>query len=554
MKPLQVTFIYSSLYPSYEKMNDSNQSGYILAEGSRRDTGRNAQQNNIMAAKIVAETVRTTLGPKGMDKMLVDGGGSVTVTNDGVTILQDMHIEHPAAKMIVEIAKTQEDEVGDGTTTAVVLAGELLKKAEELIYQNIHPTNIIKGYRMAAERSRYILNSISKPCTQDDSKILKGIASTAMTGKGAENAKEILSEIVIKAVISIMDKEPETGKNIVDLDDLKIETRVGESVEESELIKGIVIDKERVNTSMPKYIKDAKIALIDSPLEVRDTETDANIQITKPEQMQSFLDMEENMLKRMVEKITNTGANVVMCQKGIDDIAQHFLAKNGIIAARRVKRSDLQRIAKASDANIVTNLDDLSEKDLGNANIVEEKKIGEDPMIFIRGCTNPKSVSILVTGSTDRVVSEVKRAVEDAAGDLSAALREGKVLGGAGAPEIELSRNLMKFAQSLSGREQLSVQAFAQAMEIIPKTLAENAGLDPIDILAELKASHDRGEVGSGINVFSGKGMNSLDEDVIEPLKVKTQAVSSAAEVAVLILRIDDVIATSPMKDKENLE
>ncbi len=529
---------------------------YILPEGTKRDTGKTAQQNNIMAAKIVAETVRTTLGPKGMDKMLVDAMGDVIVTNDGVTILQEMNIEHPAAKMIVEIAKTQEEEVGDGTTTAVVIAGELLKKAESLLEQKIHPTIITKGYRMAAEKAQIILNRISEPCTKNDRILLEGIAKTAMTGKGAENSKDKLAELIIDAILSIAeeeifeDKNGETHKrNIVDIDDIIIETRVGSSIEDTELVKGIVLDKERANSSMPKKVKLAKIALLDSALEIKDTETEAKIQITQPDQMQAFLDMEEDMLKKMVRIIKASGANAVFCQKGIDDLAQHFLAKEGIFAVRRVKKSDMNRIARATSGKIITNLEDLAEEHLGNSGSVEEIKVGEEPMVFIRECENAKSVTILVRGSTEHIIDEVKRALEDAIGDLAAALKYGKIVAGAGAPEIELSRHLMKYAESLSGREQLSVKAFAESMEIIPKTLAENAGLDPIDIIVELKAEHDKGNRWAGVNVFTGKLMDSLDNGVIEPLKIKTQAVSSASEVAVLILRIDDVIAAGPQKE-----
>jgi thermosome len=525
--------------------NKNVQPIYILPEGTRRETGRSAQANNIMAAKIVGETVRTTLGPKGMDKMLVDELGEVTVTNDGVTILEEMHIEHPAAKMIVEIAKTQEDEVGDGTTTAVVLAGELLKKAEELLEQKIHPTIITKGYRLAAERAQMILNNLAQPCKPSDRVLLKGIATTAMTGKGAENAKETLAPLIIEAVLSIAEEKERIE---VDLNNIKIETRAGSSIEDSELIKGIVLDKERVNSEMPKSLTHAKIALIDSALEIKDTETEAKIQITQPEQMQAFLDMEENMLRKMVTKIKNSGATAVFCQKGIDDVAQHFLAKEGIFAVRRVKKSDMQRLAKATGAHIITNLDDLSSSHLGSAGMVEEESVGEDPMIFVKDCVNAKSVTVLVRGSTEHVIDEVKRALEDAMGDLAAALKSGKIVAGAGAPEVELSRHLMKYAESLSGREQLSVKAFAEAMEIIPKTLAENAGLDPIDILVEMKAAHDRGHTWAGINVFTGKVMDAMEEHVIEPLKIKTQAVSSASEVAILILRIDDVIASGPQQ------
>ncbi|MFP4117323.1 MAG: thermosome subunit alpha [Candidatus Woesearchaeota archaeon] len=530
---------------------DNDQPIYIMPEDTKRDTGRNAQSNNIMAAKIVGETVRTTLGPKGMDKMLVDSSGGVIVTNDGVTILEEMNIEHPAAKMIVEIAKTQEDEVGDGTTTAVVLAGELLKKAEELIDQKIHPTIITKGYRLASEKAEEILKGIAQKCRREDEHILKGIASTAMTGKGAESAKDVLSSLVVDAVLAVS-VENEDGNILVDKNDLKLETRMGGSIEDTELIKGIVLDKKRVNGSMPIHVDDAKVALVDTPLEIRDTETEAKIQITQPEQMQAFLNMEEDMLKKMVRKIKDSGADVLLCQKGIDDVAQHFLAKEGIFAVRRVDKSDMYRLAKATGGKIVTTLDDLSPGSLGRAGRIEEKRIGDDPMVFVRDCVDAKAVTLLVRGGTEHVVEEVRRAIEDAVGDISSALKHGQVVGGAGSPEIELSRLLMKFAEGLSGREQLSVKAFAEAMEIIPRTLAENAGLDPIDTIVELKASHDRGEKWAGIDAFTGKTLDSLDNSVVEPLKVKTQAVSSASEVAILILRIDDVIAAGPQRQSND--
>ncbi len=512
---------------------------YILPENTQRKQGRNAQRNNILAGKLVAETVRTTLGPKGMDKMLVDSMGDVIVTNDGVTILKEMHIEHPAAKMIVEVAKTQENEVGDGTTTAVVIAGELLKKAEDLLDKEIHPTVIVKGYLMASEKALEVLHNIAKPVTVKDDDILIKIAETAMTGKGAESNKIKLSKITVKAVTSVISPE---GK--IDSDDIKIEKKQGGSIEDSELIEGIVLDKERVHSGMPKSVKSARIALIDSPLEIKNTETDAKIQITDPAQMQAFLDMEEKMLKNMVAKISATGANVVFCQKGIDDIVQHFLSKNGIYACRRIKKSDMDKLSKATGGRIITNLDDLSQKDLGNAGIVEESKVGDENMTFVRECKNAKSVTILVRGSTEHVTGEAERAIQDAIGDLMASLKLGKVVAGAGSPEMELSKAIMDYSHTLSGREQLAVRAFAECMEVIPRTLAENGGLDPIDSLTELKSAHEKGQVSAGINVFTGKVMDAWKEGVIEPLKIKTQAVSSATEVATMILRIDDVIAS----------
>ena len=522
-------------------MADQNiQPIFILPEDTRRITGRNAQSNNIMAAKLVAETVRTTLGPKGMDKMIVDSLGDVTVTNDGVTILEEMQIEHPAAKMIVEVAKTQEDEVGDGTTTAVVLAGELLKQAEDLLEKEVHPTIVAKGYRLAEEKSQEILKSLAEDVTENDIDILKKIAITAMTGKGAESAKEKLSGLAVEAVKAIIDKDD--GKNI-DREHIKLEKKVGASVDDSELVKGVIIDKEKVHSGMPRIVKKARIALIDSAVEIKNTEIDAKIEITNPEQMQSFIEQEEKMLKAMVEKIAKSGANVVFCQKGIDDIAQHFLAKKGIYAARRVKQSDMEALARATGGSIVTNLDDLSDKDLGKAGIVEEVKVGDEQMTYVKDCENPKSVTILIRGGTEHVVDEVKRAMEDAIGDVVASLSNGKVVAGAGSVEIELAQRLREYANSLSGREQLAVNAFAEAIEIIPRTLAENSGIDPIDLLTELKSSHEKGNKWHGIDVFAGKVVDSWKDGVIEPLKIKTQAISSASEVAVMILRIDDVIA-----------
>ena len=514
---------------------------FILPEGTQRSTGRSAQKTNIMAAKLVAETVRTTLGPKGMDKMIVDSLGDVTVTNDGVTILEEMQIEHPAAKMIVEVAKTQEDEVGDGTTTAVVIAGELLKRAEELLDCEIHPTVIVRGYRQAAEKAQEILNEIAEPVTEKDISLLKKIAMTAMTGKGAESAKESLSDITVSAVRQVMEKNSD-GISI-DKENIKIEKKVGGRVDDTELVGGIVLDKERVHPGMPRRVHNARIALIDSAIEIKDTETDAKIQITDPSQMQAFIDMEEKMLRDMVDKIANSSANVVICQKGIDDIAQHFLSKKGIYAVRRAKKSDMDALARATGGRVVTNLDDLSKEDLGNAGIVEEVKVGSEQMTYIKECKNPKAVTILVRGGTEHVVDEAKRALDDAVGDVIASLRVGKIVAGAGATEIEVAKGLRKFAESLSGREQLAVQAFADAIEVIPRTLAENAGLDPIDVMTELKSAHDKKNKWAGIDVFTGKVVDAWENGVIEPLKIKTQAVSSASEVATMILRIDDVIA-----------
>lgn len=513
---------------------------YILPEGAQRTTGKTAQQHNIMAGKLVAETIRTTLGPKGMDKMLVDSLGDIIVTNDGVTILQEMQIEHPAAKMIVEIAKTQETQVGDGTTTAVVIAGELLKKAEILLEKEIHPTMITKGYRLAAQKSQEILQKIAETVTPQDTTILTQIASTAMTGKGAETAKDHLAALTVEAIKAVA--EQQGNKLVIDLNNVKIQKQTGAAIEDSQLIKGIVLDKERVHTSMPKTVKNAQIALVDSAIEIKSTETDAKIQINDPMQMQAFLDQEERMLRKMVDAVSASGATVIICQKGIDDLAQHFLAKKGIFAVRRVKKSDMDALSRATGAKIVTSIEDLSSADLGVAD-VEEQAVGNENMTFVQNCKNPKAVTLLIRGSTEHVIDEVKRAVDDSLGVIAATMRSGKVVAGAGAPEMELAKELRKYADSLRGREQLAVLAFSEAMEVIPRTLAENAGLDPIDVIAELKAEHDKGMKWAGIDVFTGKVMDAWSMHVIEPLQVKTQAVSSAAEVAIMILRIDDVIA-----------
>ncbi len=516
---------------------------YILPESTSRNTGRNAQRNNIAAAKLVAETVRTTLGPKGMDKMLVDAAGDIIVTNDGVTILREMQIEHPAARMLVEVAKTQEEVVGDGTTTAAVLAGELLKQAEFLLDKNIHPTIIVKGYRIAQEKTQKILQNMSEPITEKNLDLLKKIALTAMTGKGAEVAKEKLSLLCLKALLKVFDKD-EHGNILLERDDIAIEKKVGGSIEDSEIIDGIILDKEKVHPGMPKSLTNPRIALLDCPLEIKNTEIEAKIQITDPSQLQSFIENEERMLKHMVDILSSLQVNVVICQKGIDDLAQHYLAKHGIYACRRVKRSDMEKLARATGAKMITKLSDLSDSDLGYADLVEERRVGDEHMTYISGSDLSKAVTILVKGGTEHIVSEVKRALEDAIGDLVSAIKSGRVVAGAASSEIEVARNLRLFATSLSGREQLAVLAFADAMEIIPITLAENAGLDPIDVLTDLKVAHDKGVKWAGIDVFTGKIIDAWDEGIIEPLKIKTQAVSSAAEVAEMILRIDDVIAS----------
>jgi thermosome len=516
---------------------------FILREGTERSRGREAQNNNIMAAKAVANAVRTTLGPKGMDKMLVDSLGDVVITNDGVTILREMDIEHPAAKMVVEVAKTQDDEVGDGTTTAAVLAGELLKVAEDLLDQDVHPTIIASGYRLAADRASEILKTIERTVTEDDDDLLCKISETAMTGKGAESSKDKLSKLVVKAVKSVV--EIEGGKKVVDIDNIKIEKKVGGSIEDSELIEGMVIDKERVHPNMPKVVKDAKIAMISEPVEFKKTEVDAEISITSPDQLQLFLDQEEKMLKDMVDKIINSGANVVICQKGIDDMAQHYMSKAGILAVRRVKKSDMEKLSRASGGAVVTNIDEISESDLGHADLAEEKKTGGDSMLFITGCKNPKAVSIVIRGGTEHVVDSMERALEDALRVVGVAIEDEKLVAGGGSPEVEMSLRLSEYAATLKGREQLAVTKFANALEVIPRTLAENAGLDPIDMMVELKSQHEKGNKNAGLDVYTGDVIDMMEKGVVEPLRVKTQAINSATESAVMILRIDDVIAST---------
>jgi len=515
---------------------------FILKEGSQRTRGRDAQGGNIAAAKAVANAVRTTLGPKGMDKMLVDTIGDVVITNDGVTILKEMDIEHPAAKMMVEVAKTQDDEVGDGTTTAVVIAGELLKRAEDLLEQDVHPTVIAHGYRMAADKSKEILDDLSIEVKSDDLEMLRKIADTAMTGKGAEASKEKLTELVVRAITMIADED-----GTVDTDFVKIEKKVGGSIEDSEIVEGVVIDKERVHPAMPKVVRDAKILLLNAAVEFKKTEVDAEISITSPDQLQMFLDEEERMIKAIVEKIVASGANVLICQKGIDDIAQHYLAKAGILAIRRVKKSDLTKLSRATGATVISSIDAIDADELGSAGLVEEKKVSGEEMIFVTECVNPKAVTLIVRGGTEHVVDELDRAIEDALRVVAVAIEDGKFVAGGGAPEVELSLRLREFAATQGGRVQLAIEAFAGALEIIPRTLAENAGLDPIDMLVALRSEHEAGNKAVGLDVFEGRPANMLDAGVVEPMRVKTQAIASAAESAVMILRIDDVIAASKM-------
>jgi len=514
----------------------------VLREGTKRDKGRGAQSNNIMAARAISDAVKSTLGPKGMDKMLVDSMGDVVVTNDGATILKEIDVEHPAAKMIVEVAKSQDEECGDGTTSAVVLTGELLKYAGELLEQNIHPTVITGGYKLASQRAIEILNKLSIDIKPNDKKTLKNIAMTSMASKGASGEKEHLAEIVVDAVTSIAEKVG--NKIVVDLDNIQIQKKQGGGIANTEIIQGIILDKERVHEGMPKNVKNAKIALIDAALEVKKTEVDARIQINDPTQLQAFLDEEEGMIKKMVDKVKKSGANVLICQKGIDDIAQHFLAKDGIYSVRRAKKSDMEKLAKATGANVIGNLDSLTAKDLGYSGSVEEKKIGDDKMTFVTNCKNPKAVSILIRGTTDHVVDELERALHDALSVVSVAIEDGKMTAGGGAAATAIAMGLRDYAPSVGGREQMAIEAFANAIEVIPKTLSENAGLDPIDMMLEIRNSHKKGKKYAGINVFNGKVEDMFKNNVIEPLRVSKQEIEASSEAANMILRIDDVIAS----------
>ncbi|MEM3874446.1 MAG: thermosome subunit beta [Candidatus Bathyarchaeia archaeon] len=538
---------------AYLTTTASGQPVLILKEGTARSRGREAQRNNIMAARIIGEVLKTTLGPRGMDKMLIDSLGDITITNDGAAILDEIEVEHPAAKMMVEVAKTQDDMVGDGTTTAVVLAGELLKKAEELLDQNIHPTIIVSGYRKAAQKAVEVINRIAKPVDIEDRATLRKVALTSMASKAVGPAKEHLAEIAIDAVKQIVEKRGD--RLVADIDNIQIIKKTGKGLFESQLVRGVIIDKEVVHPGMPKKIENAKIALLDCPLEIEKTEFSAEIRIRDPSQMKAFLDQETQMLKEMVEKIKSVGANVVFCQKGIDDMAQHFLAKEGILAARRVKQSDMEKLARATGGRIVTDLEDLTPQDLGTAGVVEERKIGEDKMIFVEDCKNPRSVGILIRAGLERMVDEAERAMTDALSVVSDVIEHNKIVAGGGSVEIEIAKELRDYAAKVGGREQLAIEAFADAIEVIPRTLAENAGLEPIDIIVELRAAHEKTDgCPMGVNVFTGKVEDMYNNGVVEPAIVKEQAVKSATESASMILRIDDVIAASKPKEEKEKE
>ena len=528
-------------------MYSGQQPIFILKEGTERTSGRSAQSNNIAAAKAVADSVRSTLGPKGMDKMLVDSMGDVVITNDGATILKEMDIEHPAAKMIIEIAKTQEQHCYDGTTSAVVIAGELLKRSEDLVEQNVHPTVICEGFRLASDRASELIDAHSIAVDQD---MLEEVAKTALTGKSAGAVKEFLADISVRAVLSVA--QGADGETVVDLDDIKVQKRQGGSIKDSSLVDGIILDKERVHSGMPRSVTDAKVALINSAIEVKKTEVDAKIQITDPSMLSQFLDEEEQYLKSLVEKIQTSGASVVICQKGIDDMAQHYMAKSGLFAIRRAKKSDMEALSKATGGRIVTNIDDLSSDDLGSASKVEERKIGESDMVFVTGCADAKSVSVLLRGGTEHVVDEIRRAFDDAVGVVAVAHEDGVVLTGGGSVTALLSRELRSYAEGIGGREQMAIEAFSGALEVIPRTLAENAGLDPVNTIIDLRKAHSEGKSHFGVNVYEGGVADMNEAQVFEPSRVVEQAIQSASETAVMILRIDDVIssrASPPMPD-----
>ncbi len=518
----------------------------VLKEGANRSRGKEALHGNITAAKVVAESIRSALGPKGMDKMLVDNFGDVTITSDGRTIMDEMDVQHPAAKMMVEVSKTQDNEAGDGTTSAVIIAGELLNKAEELIDKNVHPTVVIDGYRKAAENALETLEKIALPVDLASQEYLKKAASTSMGSKIVAEYKEYLADLAVKAMMMVAEKKGGVYK--VDIEDVKVEKKTGESIIDTSLINGIVLDKEIVQSGMPKRIQNAKIALIDASLEIEKTDMDSKINIENPAQIEAFLNEEETMIKDMVNKIVVSGANVIICQKGIDDMAQHFMARKGIAAIRRAKKSDMEKLARATGAKIVSSLDDISSTDLGFAALVEERKVSDDKMTFVEGCKNPKAVTILIRAGTERMTAEAERSIHDGLCVIRDLINEPKIVAGGSAPEMEMANRLRKFAETIAGREQLAVRVFADALESIPVTLSENAGLDPINVLSELRSRHEKGETWAGIEVHSGKVQDMSKANIFEPLSVKKQIIKSATEAATMILKIDDVIASAKSK------
>ncbi len=525
----------------------------ILKEGTQRTVGRDALRANIMAARALAEVLKTSLGPRGLDKMLVDSFGDITVTNDGATIVKEMEVQHPAAKLLVEVAKAQDAEVGDGTTSAVVFAGTLLEKAEELLEQNIHPTIIIEGYTKAMKEALRILEEIAVKVDPMDRTTLRKIVDTAISSKyiGRGTIGEKLAEIAINAALTVAERKPD-GTFDFRIDDVKIEKKKGGSVDDTQLVYGIVLDKEVVHPGMPRRVENAKIALIDAPLEVEKPEITAKINITSPDLIKAFLDEEARILKEMVEKIASTGANVVICQKGIDEVAQHFLAKKGILAVRRVKRSDMEKLERATGGKIVSSVRDLKPEDLGYAELVEERRVGNDKMVFVEGCKNPKAVTILVRGANDMILDEVERSLKDALNVLRNVMRVPKILPGGGAVEVELALRLREYAAKIGGKEQLAIEKFADALEEIPMILAETAGMDPLEALMKLRQLHSEGKIFAGIDVVNGKVVEDMTKiNVVEPLIVKTNVIKSATEAATTILKIDDIISASPLKKEE---
>jgi thermosome len=521
----------------------------ILKEGTQRATGRDARRSNIYAAKVIAEAMASSLGPRGMDKLLVDSFGNATITGDGAAILKEMEVQHPAAKMMVEIAKAQDDEVGDGTTSVVVLAGQLLTNAEELLDQEIHPTTIVEGFEKALVEGTRIIDEIAVKVDPLDRAVLEDVAKTALSSKVVADFRDFLAKLVVEAALNVVEKKD--GKYELSLDDVKVEKKRGESITETMLVKGIVLDKEVVHPAMPKRVTKAKIALLDAPLEIEKPEWTAKINVTNPEQLKMFLDQEAEILKKKVEKIKESGANVVFCQKGIDDVAQYYLAKAGILAVRRVKKSDMEKLARATGAKILTRVEDISPEALGTAELVEERKVADEKMVFVEGCPNPKSVTILVRGGADHVVDEAERAIHDALSVVRNVIKEPKIVAGGGAVEVELAMRLRDFSRTLPSREQLAVQKYADALESLVGTLVQNAGEDPVTVLAELKSRHAKGERWAGINAYTGKIEDMLNLGIAEPALVKKQVLKSATEAAIMILRIDDIIAAQPPKSKE---
>jgi thermosome len=522
----------------------------ILKEGTSRSRGKEAQKSNIAAALAVADTIKTTLGPRGMDKMLIDSMGDITITNDGATILDEIDVGHPAAKMMVEIAKTQDDMVGDGTTTVVVMSGELLRKAEDLLEQNIHPTVIVSGYQKAVKKAVEVLESVAVPVDLGDRETLKKVAMTSMRSKAVAASRDFLADIAVDAVNQVSEKRGDSM--LADIDNIQVVKKEGKSIHDTTLVKGVILDKEVVHAGMPKRVEKAKIALLNAALEVEKTEMSAEIRIRDPSQMKAFLDKETSMLSGMVEKIVASGTNVLVCQKGIDDMAQHFLAKRGILAIRRAKESDMEKLSRATGGKVVTNLDDLKPGDLGHADIVEERKIGDDKMTFVEGCKDPKSVSLLIRAGLERMVDEAERAMKDALSVVADVVEKNKIVAGGGAIEAEIAKELRRYATKVGGREQMAISAFADAVEVIPKVLSDNAGLASIDVLVNLRAAHEKpkGQF-MGVDVFSGKIVDMYKEGVLEPLSVKEHAVKSAAEAASMILRIDDIVAASKPKEQK---